>query len=285
MFDNQIDAIMKYVSFLFFLMWASSLSQTELKQNYSDDIDQNISCIDSSTGILYNTKVYRSFGEESNPFNGRTFVEVAYFAIGTISENIDITITLYAATGNFPDATLEVRGVTTYSATPADAFSIIQAPIEAQFVNGVDDSIVYELSVSGNGTVSFGFGSNTLGQDAPSYIKAADCLINDPTDLEDVGLQDSIVMYLEVTGEFIGFEDETKSKFKLYPNPTDNKLSFTGDSQIENIKVHDITARLLIDTSVYSNHFTLDTSELSSGEYIVTIFSEGKRQHSKFLKF
>ena len=177
-----------------------------------------------------------------------------------------------------------MRGTTTYNATPGDAFSLIAVPIDANFEPFSDDSIVYELAVSGNGTASFLFGANSQGQSGPSYIRAEDCSINEPTELVELGNFGSIIMYLEANGEFIGFEDETVNNFKIYPNPAQNKLNFSGESQIELIKVYDLSGRLLIEKSIYSNHFTLDTSKLNTGEYIATIFSEQKQEHLKFLK-
>ena len=276
---------MKHLSFLILLAWTSSWSQFEIKQNSSDDIEFGLACIETATSIHFDTSVYRSFDWDIDiPFNGAAFVNTAYFAIEGITESIEITITLYAALGDFPDGTLEMRGTTTYNATPGDAFSLIAVPIDANFEPFSDDSIVYELAVSGNGTASFLFGANSQGQSGPSYIRAEDCSINEPTELVELGNFGSIIMYLEANGEFIGFEDETVNNFKIYPNPAQNKLNFSGESQIELIKVYDLSGRLLIEKSIYSNHFTLDTSKLNTGEYIATIFSEQKQEHLKFLK-
>jgi len=278
---------MKQLAFLFFFVWTSSWSQSVIKQNYSDEIDFGLACVETSSGLLFNTMVYRSFDWINDiPFNAETYVQTAYFAIEAITENIEITITLYASIGDFPNGTLEVRGTTTYNATPADAFSLIEVPIEAEFAPWDADSIVYELSVLGNGSVSFGYGANSQDQSAPSYLKAENCGINEPTDLVMLGFSfsDSIIMYIDAYGTFIGYEDETINTFRIYPNPVQNELTFSGEHQIENIKVYDLSGRLLIDNDTYSNYFNIDTSKLSAGEYIVTVFSEGKRQHSKFLK-
>lgn len=275
---------MKPIIYLFLVVYISSWSQVFIKQNFSDDIEVGMACVQGS-GELLDTKLYRSFDWDTDiPFNGKANINFAYFALEEITENVEVTLTLYAAFDGFPNGTLEPRATNTFNATPADAFTIIAVPIEASFTPLSDDSIVYELSVPGNGTVFFGFGANAQGQSAPTYIQSEPCAINEPTDLETLGIFEAVVMYLEADGIFIGFEDETKTSFKVYPNPSNNILTILGEPQIENIRVHDSSGRLLIEQRVSSNHFILDTSALSAGEYIATILYEGKTEYSKFLK-
>lgn len=273
---------MKNIAVLFFLVCTTSWCQFEIKQNFSDAIDSGIACVDVTSGVLFNTKIYRSFDlEEDVPFNGNTYVNTAYFSIEELTEPIEIAIALYASVGEFPNSTLELRGAAIYQATPADTFTVISVPIEAEFNLSFEDSIVYELSVLGNGTKIFNFGSNLEGQSAPSYIQADDCSVFEPTDLESLSVLDAIVMYLEANGEFIGFEDETLKTFSIYPNPVENKLKINTNALLDNLIIYSIDGQVALEKAGIDE---IDVSSLPSGIYFIQVTSENLIHTNKFIK-
>lgn len=115
-------------------------------------------------------------------------VEFAIDAIDTPSD-FPITVNIYSATPNtFPGGTLTLQGTEVYTATNADALSIVNVPVSATIPAG--ESMVMELVLVDDGTDThyMTMGVNSAGETGPSYIQADECGAPTPTPFSDLGL-------------------------------------------------------------------------------------------------
>ncbi|MCH2229551.1 MAG: CocE/NonD family hydrolase [Crocinitomicaceae bacterium] len=70
--------------------------------------------------------------------------------------------------------------------------------------------------------------------------------------------------------------------FKVFPNPTSNILTVTGNTIIDKIEVIDVQGKSLITKT--KNFTSIETSSLESGVYIIRIYSRGISSEKRFVK-
>lgn len=88
-------------------------------------------------------------------------------------------------------------------------------------------------------------------------------------DIASVGYQSDTLDWYENELDLLGLDDNSITKFSIYPNPTGNTLHFKGVfSENFKISVYDILGKNVLNTSLESNN-TLDVSKLNSGIYII----------------
>lgn len=72
--------------------------------------------------------------------------------------------------------------------------------------------------------------------------------------------------------------------WKIYPNPSDNYLSISGDSNFEELKIMDAMGRELIKFSVNeTKQLTIDLQDFASGTYFVYVQTEGVWRSEKLI--
>ena len=84
----------------------------------------------------------------------------------------------------------------------------------------------------------------------------------------------------------LGVDDESlASDFLLSPNPTKNVLHITTGLPLENAfyNIYDISGRRVM-TSSLNNSKSIDVSQLSAGNYIISIVSDNTIRNQKFIK-
>ena len=84
----------------------------------------------------------------------------------------------------------------------------------------------------------------------------------------------------------LGVDDESiTSDFILSPNPTKNVLNITTELQLENAiyNIYDISGRRVMTNSI-NNTKTIDVSQLTAGNYIISIVSNNTIRNQKFIK-
>lgn len=122
-------------------------------------------------------------------------VNAVEFAIGTIStpSGFPITANIWSTPGTFPGGTLTLQGTAVYTATNADAATMITLPLSAMIPAG--ETMVMELVLVDDGTDTnfMRFGCNNDGETGPSYIMADDCGASVPTPFFDLGLSQGLV--------------------------------------------------------------------------------------------
>lgn len=81
---------------------------------------------------------------------------------------------------------------------------------------------------------------------------------------------------------------ENNSDFvKMFPNPVDNLLNIEISQSLaveSYVKIFDFSGRIIYNNNFYSNSFSIDMSDYTSGIYFVELFVTGEKIHKKILK-
>lgn len=76
-----------------------------------------------------------------------------------------------------------------------------------------------------------------------------------------------------------------KDKFIYYPNPVQNELNLRGEQTISSIEVYNLAGQVLNHVKVAQKAYTLNTTKLPAGMYVVKIaFENGTTQSVKIIK-
>jgi len=89
-----------------------------------------------------------------------------------------------------------------------------------------------------------------------------------------------------ISCDTLGVDDELlASDFIISPNPTHNILNISTDLQLENAfySIYDLSGRRIM-TNALNNSKTIDVSQLSTGNYILSIMSDEIINNQKFIK-
>jgi len=92
---------------------------------------------------------------------------------------------------------------------------------------------------------------------------------------------------VEGTGTALSLNDnELVSDFILSPNPTKNTLNISTELQLQNAfyNIYDISGRRVMTNSL-NNSKSIDVSQLTSGNYIISIVSDNTIKNQKFIKY
>lgn len=80
------------------------------------------------------------------------------------------------------------------------------------------------------------------------------------------------------------YESEAAT-FNLYPNPVDNALNITNLEEAEHIIIFNLVGEKVIEVEdVTSGNVKINTEELTSGMYLISVYGKGTVQTAKFLK-
>jgi hypothetical protein len=81
------------------------------------------------------------------------------------------------------------------------------------------------------------------------------------------------------TDEFI-----RENKLSIYPNPTNSTLNLklTNNTLIEEVIISDLTGKKILDQTIDTQQ--INTELLTSGLYIIQVYSEGNKWQNKFIK-
>ncbi|MFB9054223.1 DNRLRE domain-containing protein [Formosa undariae] len=93
--------------------------------------------------------------------------------------------------------------------------------------------------------------------------------------------------YITIVGTTLGVEDEIKSRFTMFPNPTqDSFVIHSPNASISNVEIFSISGSMIFNNNnVSSNKLRIDTSSFQSGIYIVNVENEqGKLSVKKLIK-
>jgi hypothetical protein len=81
-----------------------------------------------------------------------------------------------------------------------------------------------------------------------------------------------------VWSAFVSVEDlnALENNVKLYPNPANNVVTIESSVDVQTVQVIDITGRVVVNTAVHSNKFSLETAALAPGTYIYQVLDKDK---------
>ena len=113
----------------------------------------------------------------------------------------DVFVKFYTLGSTFEVANLVQIGATVTVSVPDQQASLITVPLNPNISFDTQDQIVVEILSPDGSTAGTYFypGSNASGQSAPTYIRAPDCGLDEPTDTAAIGFPDMhLVMTLDV---------------------------------------------------------------------------------------
>lgn len=78
--------------------------------------------------------------------------------------------------------------------------------------------------------------------------------------------------------------DISSFDLKLYPNPAIDKINISSIESINQVRIYDISGRIVSKSSPNSSNFNLDIADLNKGVYLVKLNSGDKEATTKFIK-
>lgn len=93
--------------------------------------------------------------------------------------------------------------------------------------------------------------------------------------------------YLTIVGSILGVQDQIKSKFEMYPNPTQSSFVIqASNSEIASVGIYSINGGMLFNNnSVNSNELKIDVSSFQTGVYFVKVVNaQGGLSVEKLIK-
>ena len=168
------------------------------------------------------------------------------------------TSTFYTITGNLSTSqgTVSYSGLTLtqclkMESTTIIAFTTLNAGILTLVFNGAGtvsvDGLTY-TPVSNIVTVTIPAGSHTVKKGSTNNL-----------------------YYMSVVFGTSGIQNAETREFSMYPNPVINNLYLTSDATIQKVDIYSLTGMLMLQK--VGNLKTIDMSRLSSGSYLVEVFS------------
>ena len=74
-----------------------------------------------------------------------------------------------------------------------------------------------------------------------------------------------------LTANQLGVKSPKVTGVKIYPNPASNNITISYKEVINFVSVTDITGKVVFQSEVNTNNFTLPTLNLKSGLYVVNV--------------
>ncbi|PIZ08056.1 MAG: hypothetical protein COY56_05830 [Flavobacteriaceae bacterium CG_4_10_14_0_8_um_filter_34_31] len=125
-------------------------------------------------------------------------VNQVQFGLQSITSNFTATVRLHSLSGAFTTSNLTLLASQTVNVAPANNGSVISVPMSVTIPAGT--IVVMEVFTPAQAGNLFMMGSNPNGENAPSYISAVDCGINQPSTLASIGFP-NIHYVMNIIGE------------------------------------------------------------------------------------
>ncbi len=248
-----------------------SYSQADINNNtdfFCTNSDVTFTNETSGNADTYNW----DFGADATPAGGTGTgpFNVQYSATGTK------TITLTVSNSVTGDNDIYSKDITITGITPADIDTIygaINHNLSAETYN-VDnqDSVLFNWTLSSSNWE----GSSTTNSIEVTFNQGDTGTISC---YAKNGCGEGATFTLNVTCT-VGIEDIV-SHTAIYPNPATNFIILT-DLNNTNVKIYDISGRLMLSKDIKSDNFNLDISNLKAGNYIIKV-SENNKVNSTVL--
>ena len=82
----------------------------------------------------------------------------------------------------------------------------------------------------------------------------------------------------------VGVDESSMNQFKLYPNPSTDNISITGNITNFAYKIMDMSGRELVSGQVNNGFAKIAIESLTNGHYLVQIVSENSNETLSFIK-
>ncbi len=120
---------------------------------------------------------------------------------------------------------------------------------------------------------------------------------------DDIGAEDAFVQYgfgvsginanpadeaslgsVVVTSNTLSVSDFNTINVSLFPNPTTNNISIQSDKQITDVAIYNTLGQTVKNASPQATNFSIETSNLNTGVYFVTLKTDTASKTIKFIK-
>ena len=165
----------------------------------------------------------------------------------TITGNMNSTAGNVSYSGLTLTACLKMESSTSITFTTSQAGSLVMV-FDATFVKTVKVDGVAYTAVAGVVTVSLTAGSHTITKG------------------------DTANLYYMSVSYTTGISNAIATNGYMYPNPVMNSLNISTDATVQRVGIYSLTGMLIMQE--VGNSKTLDMSHLSSGSYLVKVFTE-----------
>ncbi|OIQ21887.1 T9SS type A sorting domain-containing protein [Lacinutrix sp. MedPE-SW] len=81
---------------------------------------------------------------------------------------------------------------------------------------------------------------------------------------------------IEIIDNTLGLDTYSNIKFKLFPNPTDNEITFQSNKNISMVKVYNLLGQEMLKINPLAKNAYINLSKLASGSYIITFYINEK---------
>lgn len=278
--------------FIVLLFIQTSISQTLKYSTTQNIVDLNSVACEQNDVVSDNT-FYRSFLLSDFDISGDFDINSIDYGIELLSgapvEGYPVTVGIYTTDSSFPTGNLtllnEVTEMITNQNLQMHQTSITATiPANTEFV--VSIFIKSDIMADGgNGKVSFQIGSNSEGENRPSYFMAPACSTPVPVTLASQGRPDMhLVLNVKGTSDTAGIEDLQLVAFSYYPNPVKEKLMMNAKENISHISVYNIFGQEVKAFSPNQLNTEVDLSILPTGTYLVRAIVDEKTGSFKVIK-
>lgn len=186
------------------------------------------------------------------------------FSPGTKADGTPFNTTFYVSGIN-------VQGAGGASAITTNAGSLqMEAMITPSYAT--DSTVTWSVPAGNSVATISATGLLTAAQNGMVYVKAT---ANDGS-----GVADSVA--ITITNQAFGIEESELLGYRIYPNPTTDKLFIDAKRPIKEIKIYSLTGALVGKYS--SSTRQIDVSSFKSGLYIISISSETETSVMRFVK-
>ena len=87
-----------------------------------------------------------------------------------------------------------------------------------------------------------------------------------------------------VTSNTLSVSDFNTINVSLFPNPTTNNISIQSDKQITDVAIYNTLGQTVKNASPQATNFSIETSNLNTGVYFVTLKTDAASKTIKFIK-
>ena len=197
-----------------------------ITESTSQDITSgnSVACNDNTTGFTVENHYWRAFDMS-------TFTGGQAYAITSVSFGIEqatsgsgtgqpVTVNLYTNSGApFPGGTRTLLATSGSINIPDQSLTVFSVPITANVPAGTLELVMEVTNPDGVAAGNMFFvGSNASPETGPSYLSAADCGINDPTPVADIGFPNMHIVF-NVNGNCSGGTPTPAPRHTPTPRP------------------------------------------------------------------
>lgn len=272
------------VAFVFAITAQAQITLTQSLDPVTVD-DGGVACWDSTGGTYSQNSFWRAYDLADFGVTGSFELSSVEYGQGSADDGKEITLNIHTADNiDLSVATLTLVATATHISSSADDLSLISEAISGTVPAG--SIVVFEVSAGDSGVnvgETYFPGNNSAGENAPSYLSAADCGITSPTPVGDV-VPDAEFYVMNVIGEeVLGVNDNLSDVVSIYPNPAVNELNVNIPSNIEinSAVLYDVLGK---DTGLKLVNGSFNTSNLARGVYMLNIQTERGSLTEKIVK-